>query len=79
MKTIYDLNCISCLVVLKISNDKNPQNDSYTDDDVTKINTKLMDNRGSKISDAGLLLISGGFDTQVKVWDFNLLDEPGMK
>ncbi|KAM3136294.1 hypothetical protein pb186bvf_011593 [Paramecium bursaria] len=73
IKTLNDTNCISCMITVKIKNDKNPQAAVYTDDDNLKLTTALQQ---GKLSDAGFLLATGGLDRTIKVWDFDLKPEP---
>lgn len=72
IRTLYDMNCVSCLAVLRLNNDKNPQHDTYSENDLLHLNASLLDNPHNNISSSGLLLLSGGFDKTVKVWDFTL-------
>ena len=42
IKTLNDTNCISCMITVKIKNDKNPQAAVYSDDDNLKLTTALQ-------------------------------------
>ncbi|CAD8170224.1 unnamed protein product [Paramecium octaurelia] len=70
LKTIYDTCCISSMISLKIKNDKNTQADSYTDEENSQLHNQIL--KGN-LSNSGFYLITGGFDKQIKVWDFDIM------
>ncbi|EGR30107.1 hypothetical protein IMG5_142170, partial [Ichthyophthirius multifiliis] len=76
IKQINDKNCITCMCCVNFTNDKNQQNNAfYSEDDMLKIAQNVQKNSEIKISSLlGIVLISGGFEKVIKIWDFSLKD-----
>ena len=64
------------MTIFKFSNEKNIENNFISEHDQRILDNIIKDHPEKKISELGFLLISGGLDMQIKVWDFDLKENP---
>ena len=76
LKTLQDTNSVTALTVFKFSNEKNAELQAFSDEDSKLMSRNIFENPQRSIADLGFLLVSGGFDKLLKVWDFNLMETP---
>lgn len=58
------------MTVFKFSNDKNNQAIAFSDEEARVLEQNMADNPQKSIADFGFLLITGGFNKIISVWDF---------